>query len=76
MVAAVEWHLAQIRFEQFWVVFNFASADEMRQVSTLLYCLGEDVEEILEADEQKYVIQKFEKFFVIESLSKSTTLWS
>ena len=59
------------RFEQFRVASDLASADETRQVSTLLYCLGEDAEEILNStdisatDKKKYnsVVQKFDEFF-------------
>ena len=61
------------RFEQFRVASDLASAEETRQVSTLLYCLGEDAEEILnstnisEADKKKYnsVVQKFDEFFQV-----------
>ncbi|XP_062512805.1 uncharacterized protein K02A2.6-like [Corticium candelabrum] len=68
-----DWPRWKRRFTQFRIASGLADADEVRQVSTLLYCMGEDVEGVLtstnitEDNKKKYdeVIAKFEEFFRI-----------
>jgi len=43
-----EWPKWQHRFEQYRVASGLAGREEEQQVSTLLYCLGEDAEDILD----------------------------
>ena len=43
------WPRWKKRFEQFRVASGLCNEDENRQVSTLLYCLGEGAEEVLQA---------------------------
>eukprot|EP00731_Ephydatia_muelleri_P036195 Em0214g1a len=43
------WPRWKKRFEQFRVASGLCNEDESRQVSTLLYCLGEGAEEVLQA---------------------------
>lgn len=66
-----DWPRWKRRFEQFRVASGLASEAEPRQVSTLLYCMGEDADNVLtstnitDAEKQKYatVVKKFEDFF-------------
>ena len=68
-----DWPRWKRRFTQFRIASGLADADEVRQVSTLLYCMGEDAEGVLtstnitEDNKKKYneVIAKFEEFFRI-----------
>ena len=61
------------RFEQFRVASGLNGEDESRQVSTLLYCLGEEADAVLtstnikEEDKTKYdaVLGKFDAFFQV-----------
>ena len=61
------------RFEQFRVASNLSRDPEDRQISTLLYCLGEEAENVLtstgisEDDRKKYdsVLLQFDKFFKV-----------
>ena len=61
------------RFEQFQVASNLSRDPEDRQISTLLYCLGEEAENVLtstgisEDDRKKYdsVLLQFDKFFKV-----------
>ena len=61
------------RFEQFRIASGLSKDDEDRQVSTLLYCLGEEAEDVLAStkikdDEMKKypsVLAKFEQFFQV-----------
>ena len=65
-----EWPRWKRRFEQFRLASGL-SADDDRQVSTLLYCMGEEAEDTLTstnisaADRKKYdaVIGQFDRFF-------------
>ena len=67
------WPKWKKQFEHFRVASDLASESEQRQVSTLLYCLGEDAEEVLNstdiaaADKKKYapVMLKFDEFFKV-----------
>ena len=42
-----EWPKWRRRFEQFCIASGLSKEDEERQVSTLLYCLGEDADDVL-----------------------------
>ena len=42
-----EWSRWHRQFEQFRHASGLASEDELRQVSTLLYCLGEEADDVL-----------------------------
>ena len=66
-----EWPRWKRRFEQFRLASGLTSESEERQVSTLLYCMGEAVEDTLSStnisskDRKKYesVMTKFDTFF-------------
>ena len=66
-----EWPRWKRRFEQFKLASGLASESEERQVSTLLYCMGEAAEDTLSStnisseDRKKYesVMAKFDTFF-------------
>ena len=67
------WPKWKRRFEQFRVASGLADDSEEKQVSTLLYCLGEDAEERLTStnisadDRKKYdaVLLTFDNFFKV-----------
>eukprot|EP00731_Ephydatia_muelleri_P004100 Em0002g276a len=67
------WNRWKRRFEQYRVASGLAESTEERQVCTLLYCLGEDAENVLsstniKAEERKkydVVVQKFDAFFTV-----------
>ena len=42
-----DWPRWKCRFEQYWCTSGLADADQLRQVSTLLYCLGEEADYVL-----------------------------
>ena len=58
-----DWPRWKKRFEQFRVASNLSRDPEDRQISTLLYCLGEEAENVLtstgisEDDRKKYMTQ-------------------
>ena len=62
------------RFEQFRIASGLAAEEEECQVNTLLYCLGDDAEDVLcstnisEADGKKYnkVLENFDQFFQVQ----------
>ena len=66
-----EWPQWKCRFKQFCLAPGLLAEDDDRQVSTLLYCMGEDAEDTLaftnisNADRKKYdmVIGQFDRFF-------------
>lgn len=66
-----EWPKWKRRFEQYRSASGLASEDEPRQVSTLLYCLGEEADDVLtstnitDESRKKYseVMAKFDTFF-------------
>ena len=68
-----EWPKWRRRFEQFRVASGLSKEDEERQISTLLYCLGEDADDILtstnisEESRKKYtdVLAKFDTDFKV-----------
>ena len=68
-----EWPRWKRRFEQFRSASGLADEAELRQVSTLLYCLGEEADDVLtstnitEENRKKYseVMAKFDGFFKI-----------
>ena len=69
-----EWPRWSKRFEQFRVASGLNSEDDHRQVCTLLYCLGNEAEDVLrstnisEEDRKKYkeVRAKFDAFFQVQ----------
>lgn len=68
-----DWPHWKQRFEQFRVVSGLVDEGAKKQVSTLLYCLGEEAETVLAStnitDEQRKVydrvISKFDSFFKV-----------
>ena len=74
-----EWPRWKKRYEQYRRASGLAAEDDMRQVSTLLYCLGQEVDDepsatgISEEEHQKYdkVMEKLEDHFKVlfDSLS-------
>ena len=68
-----EWPKWRRRFEQFRVASGLVKEDEERQVNTLLYCLGEDADDVLtstnisDENRKKYteVLQKFDSHFKV-----------
>ena len=68
-----EWSRWKSRFEQFRYASGLSDKDDARQISTLLYCLGEEAEDVLKStkikeDEKKVyttVLSKFESFFQV-----------
>ena len=74
------WEKWRKRFEQYRVASGLKQEDEPRQVSTLLYCMGEEAESVLsstgisDADREKYdaVKANFDAFFKVRrNLRKS-----
>ena len=69
----VTWTRWKKRFKQFRVASGLKEQDEERQVSTLLYCIGDEANEVLTStnitddDRKKYnaVIGKFDSFFQV-----------
>lgn len=69
-----DWPKWRGRFEQYCEASGLDEKGEQRQVSTLLYCLGPDVEKVLdttcisEDDKKKYekVIEEFDKYFKVK----------
>ena len=55
-----EWPRWRKRFEQFRIALGLGAEGEQRQVNTLLYCLGDDAEDVLHStnissdDRKKY----------------------
>jgi hypothetical protein len=68
-----EWPRWKSRFEQFRAASGLSGEAEERQVSTLLYCLGENAEDVLnsttisQTDRKKYdkVLEQFDTFFKV-----------
>ena len=68
-----EWPSWKRRFEQFRLASGLSTEDDLRQISTLLYCMGEEAEDILNStnisnsDRKKYdrVVAKFDSFFKV-----------
>ena len=68
-----EWPKWKRCFEQYWVASGLDKEDDECQVSTLLYCLGEEANDVLTstnitAESQKKfddVIEKFDDFFKV-----------
>jgi len=69
-----EWPRWKRRFEQFRTASGLSTEDDLRQVSTLLYCLGEEADDVListnisEEDRKVYnsVMAKFDEFFKVQ----------
>ena len=67
------WPRWKRRFEQFCLASGLASEDDVKQISYLMYCMGEDVEETLTStnisadDRAKFdaVFAKFDEFFKV-----------
>ena len=68
-----DWARWKARFEQFRLASGLSTESETRQVSTLLYCIGQDADNVLTStnisddDRKKYtsVMAKFEEFFKV-----------
>ena len=68
-----EWPKWKRRFKQYRQASGLVEKDEQRQVSTLLYCLGEEAEEVLNTtsisneNRKKYqkVIEQFDSYFKV-----------
>ena len=68
-----EWLKWRRRFEQYRVASGLAKEDNERQVSALLYCLGEEADDVLtstniSSDSRKVfadVLKKFDEFFKV-----------
>jgi len=66
-----EWRKWKTRFEQFRLASGLSGESGERQVSSLMYCMGENAEEVLATtnitNEQKKeyaeVVQKFDEYF-------------
>ena len=66
-----EWPCWKQQFEQFCQAFGLAAEDDSRQISTLLYCIGDNAKDMLtstdisRADRSRYaaVIAKFDASF-------------
>ena len=80
-----EWLRWKKGFEQFRVASGLNNEAEERQVSTLLYCLGVEADDVLTSTDisndarRKYddVINKFDSFFKVRKsvLLQQTTIW-
>ena len=68
-----QWQRWRKRFDQYRLASGLSTESDKQQISTLLYCMGEDAEETLtsttitEVDRKVYakVIEKFDKFFKV-----------
>ena len=68
-----EWPRWRKRFEQFRIASGLGSKSEDQQINTLLYCLGEESDDVLTStgvtDEErksyKDVLGKFDSFFKV-----------
>ena len=68
-----DWARWKARYEQFRLASGLSTESETRQVSTLLYCMGQDADNVLtstnisDEDRKKYtsVMAKFEEFFKV-----------
>ena len=68
-----EWPSWKCHFEQFHLASGLSTKDNLREISALLYCMGEEAEEILNStntsnsDRKKYnrIIAKFDSFFKV-----------
>ena len=68
-----DWAKWKRRFEQFRSASGLAAEDEPRQVTTLLYCMGEEAEDVLTLigipaqERQTYtrVMARFDEFFKV-----------
>ena len=68
-----EWSKWKSRFEQFRFASGLSASDDARQICTLLYCLGEEAEDVLkstkitEDEKKKYdsVLKSFDDFFKV-----------
>lgn len=68
-----EWPRWKRRFQQFRDASGLAGEAELKQVNTLLYCMGETAEDVLnstnptdaERKEYKLIITKFDTFFKV-----------
>ena len=68
-----DWPLWKQRFEQFHIASSLLDASAKKQVSTLLYCLGEEAETVLAStnitDEQRKV---YDTVIILTSLIHSS----
>jgi len=75
-----EWPKRKRRFEQYHEASGLAEKGELRQVSTLLYCLGKEAEEVLDTthiseDDRKKVIDEFDKYFKVKKNVRYERAW-
>ena len=71
-----EWPKWKRRFEQYRIASGLAKEDDERQVSTLLYCLGEEADDVLTStnitveSRKKFadVLQEFNEFFKVRKM--------
>ena len=71
-----KWPKWRRRFEQYRVASGLAKEDNERQVSALLYCLGEEANDVLtstniSSDSRKVftdVLKKFDEFFKVRKI--------
>ena len=69
----VQWQRWRKQFDQYRLASGLSTESDERQISTVLYCMGEDAEETLtstnitEVDRKVYtkVIEKFDELFKV-----------
>ena len=66
-----EWPKWRHRFEQFRMATGLSKEDEERQVSTLLYCLGEEADDVLTSTNISTEIERNIWKFLINSMPTS-----
>ena len=68
-----EWRKWKTHFEQFWLASGLSSESSEQQVSSLMYCMGEDAlaKTNITAEQNKVyteVVQKFDEYFKVNLL--------
>ena len=79
-----DWPRWRRRFEQFRVASGLADGDKQKQITMLLYCLGEESESVLKSTkpteeqlkEYDTVLKKFDEFFDVRKTSYTRELAS
>lgn len=69
-----DWQRWKRRFQQFREALDLDESTETKEISTLLYCLGDEVESVLastnvtteECKEYKKVLEKLDSFFQVQ----------
>jgi len=64
----------QKRFEQFRITSGLSAEDETRQVSTLLYCMKEEAEDVLSLMKRKSMVQFWPNSMNISRFAKMSSL--